>query len=523
MIMVEGYGTIDPAAYVTPQPMTHLSYRSRLVELCQRQALRREGRSLNLQRLIAWVDAMCPYYGDEEVRAIPDPVFQGVDWLAIRPRIRTAPRPVRPGPVENGDNKECTMNHEPHCSRRQSLGGTMAAGAAAPCSAPPRRWRRRRPPPRPSPVKPSRKIKLGIIGCGGRGPWLGDLFQKHGGYEIHAVADYFADMADRAGDKLGVDKPRRFSGLAGYKRLLGKRRRGRGRGERAPLPRRARPRGDRGRLPRLCGQAGGHRRAPAPCGSRPPASWPPQKKLCYLVDYQMPTDPVNIEVVKRVHEGGLGRLMHIDSVGFSPPWAEPPVHSAEDRLRHGRWMSTIALSGDVITENTIHAINAVLWLVGRRPASAIGRTRVCRPASPRRLPRGLPGDLRVRRRPAVDAPLPVVEQPAGLGPAPQRLRRPGHGAWSATATSRISAAVPSILAAARSRASTTRARSATSPRFTANIIEGRCDNPTVRQAVDDALTAVLGREAAARRRELTMDELLRENRELEFDCRGLKA
>ena len=53
----------------------------------------------------------------------------------------------------------------------------------------------------------------------------------------------------------------------------------------------------------------------------------------------------------------------------------------EDRLRQGGWPSTIALSGDVITENTIHSINAVLWLVGQRPRApsaaraAAGRTR----------------------------------------------------------------------------------------------------------------------------------------------------
>ena len=35
--------------------------------------------------------------------------------------------------------------------------------------------------------------------------------------------------------------------------------------------------------------------------------------------------------------------------------------------------------------------------------------------------------------------------------------------------------------------------------FYQNIVEGRFDNPTVPQAGDDALTAVLGREAAARR------------------------
>ena len=54
---------------------------------------------LSLRRLIAWVDTMCPYRGDEEVRDIPDPEFQGVDWLSVRPKIKTAPRIVRPGPV----------------------------------------------------------------------------------------------------------------------------------------------------------------------------------------------------------------------------------------------------------------------------------------------------------------------------------------------------------------------------------------------------------------------------------------
>jgi hypothetical protein len=81
--------------------MTKLSYRSRLVELAaggKHYGVKVD--PLNLQRLIAWVDAMCPYNGDEEVRQIDDPVFQGVDWLAIRPRIKTAPTIVRPGPVD---------------------------------------------------------------------------------------------------------------------------------------------------------------------------------------------------------------------------------------------------------------------------------------------------------------------------------------------------------------------------------------------------------------------------------------
>ncbi|MCP4645521.1 MAG: hypothetical protein GY851_34070, partial [bacterium] len=100
-LMVEGYSTVDPKAYVTPPPMTALSYKSRLVEIAS------SGKhhdvkvdDVEVRRLIAWVDTMCPFRGEEEVRAIPDPEFQGVDWLAVRPRIASAPEIVRPGPVD---------------------------------------------------------------------------------------------------------------------------------------------------------------------------------------------------------------------------------------------------------------------------------------------------------------------------------------------------------------------------------------------------------------------------------------
>ena len=101
MIMVDAFGTTDPAAYLTPPPMTYLSYRSRLIELCSNgKHYDVKVDPLSLQRLIAWVDAMCPYQGDEEIRTEEDPVFQGVDWLSIRPKVKNAPRIIRPGPVD---------------------------------------------------------------------------------------------------------------------------------------------------------------------------------------------------------------------------------------------------------------------------------------------------------------------------------------------------------------------------------------------------------------------------------------
>lgn len=41
------------------------------------------------------------------------------------------------------------------------------------------------------------KVKLGLLGCGGRGTWIAGLFKAHGGYEIVAGADYFADRATK--------------------------------------------------------------------------------------------------------------------------------------------------------------------------------------------------------------------------------------------------------------------------------------------------------------------------------------
>jgi len=100
-LLVEAYDQRDPEAYRTPKPMTALSYRSKLIDIAA-SGTHHDVRvdPISLQRLIAWVDTMCPYRGDVEVRAIDDPEFQGIDWLAIRPRIRSAPTIVRPGPVD---------------------------------------------------------------------------------------------------------------------------------------------------------------------------------------------------------------------------------------------------------------------------------------------------------------------------------------------------------------------------------------------------------------------------------------
>jgi len=363
-------------------------------------------------------------------------------------------------------------------------------------------------------------IELGLIGCGGRGPWLGEFFRKHGGYRVRAVADYFADRADAAGEKLGVDKARRFSGRNGYRRLLES-------GVQAVavinVPR---------FHPEMCQaavEAGCHVFAAKPVAIDVPGAMRVQaaaqraaeKKLCFLVDYQLPTDPVNIEVVKRIHEGGVGRLGHIDSIAISPPWAEPPVHSLEQRLRSA-WCSLIALSGDVIVENSIHIINAVLWITKRRPTSAIGRARVCRP-NPR-------DDYR-------EIYLVTYEFDDGLlwTHRCQSLNNQLDWALNLTAYGEVATALvsyrgrsylkggPKHFGGGNVESLYDQGAIRNVAAFHQNIVSGRPDNSTALGAVDDALTAALGREAAARRCPLTMEEFIKENKALELDLSGLKG
>jgi hypothetical protein len=123
--------------------------------------------------------------------------------------------------IEREEEEVITLNPS-QMSRRSLLQGAvatvplLAAGAsfAAEKSADTKPSERRQPSP------PERKIKLGVVGNGGRGSWIAGLFKEHGGYEMHAVADYFQSVADRCGDALGVDTRRRFSGLSGYKKLI---------------------------------------------------------------------------------------------------------------------------------------------------------------------------------------------------------------------------------------------------------------------------------------------------------------
>lgn len=63
------------------------------------------------------------------------------------------------------------------------------------------------------------KLRIGIIGCGGRSYNVGEMALEDGRYEIVALADYFQDAVDTIGEKYQVPANRRYTGLHCFKRL----------------------------------------------------------------------------------------------------------------------------------------------------------------------------------------------------------------------------------------------------------------------------------------------------------------
>jgi predicted dehydrogenase len=375
-----------------------------------------------------------------------------------------------------------------------------------------------------APKPPGRKIKLGWIGGGGRGSWLAGLFKQHGGFEFHAVADYFPDLVQKAGDALGVDKSRRFTGLSGCRKILET-------GVEALgvldvpcfYPEQA----------QAAIAAGCHVYMAKPVAVDVPGclsieasgELATQKKLCFLVDYQMPTDPINIEIAKRIWDGGLGEVVAVTTSGAAGgsgiPNDPPKGKTIEPRLRGLVWCNDIPLGGDPILNYDIHCIDAAVWAIRRRPISAVGCSQICRPKP---------------QSDHVDLAFVIYECPGGLLWNHTHVMVPDHGkslvvnVHGTLASAQIcywgksflrggpkhygGGEVPNLYdeGAKRNIAD-----------FYSRIVEGRCDNSTVQRAVDGTLTAILGREAAARRTRLTMDELIKENKKLEVDLSGLKS
>jgi myo-inositol 2-dehydrogenase/D-chiro-inositol 1-dehydrogenase len=366
------------------------------------------------------------------------------------------------------------------------------------------------------------RIRVGIVGLGDRGRMIAGMVQRHGGYDIVAVADYFEDVVNASGDKLGVPKQNRFSGLSGYKGVLA------ADIEAVFLE-----------TPPYCFPdhveasvaAGRHIYIAKPLGCDVPgclrireaAGKATANKRVFLCDFQTRTDPFFIEGIQRAHQGAIGPIGLLNTEYNEEILEDPPkTATVESRLQRLIWTADEDLGGGYLVNAGIHGLDVALWIAGQMPVSAMGASRIVRLD-----PHGDSHDVFAL----------VYEFSSGviLNYRGEYLRNRSDYLCDCTAQGRDGLLETSYTRRVRILANQGGWRggdvvnlyAAGAERnidtFHKSVTGGVYDNPTVDPGISATLTAILGREAARRKTKLTLDEVLRENRRLTPDLTGLKA
>ncbi len=96
-------------------------------------------------------------------------------------------------------------------------------------------------------------------------------------------------------------------------------------------------------------------------------------KLSLDVGFQIRDCPPFVEMVRRIHEGAIGKIVcgeahYLTGYIDRPQW--PNASTDERRLRN--WIYDRVLSGDIIVEQNIHVIDICNWILKSHPLKATG-------------------------------------------------------------------------------------------------------------------------------------------------------
>ncbi len=228
-------------------------------------------------------------------------------------------------------------------------------------------------------------IKVGLIGCGGRGTGaaVDCLKANPSGVQIWAMGDLFKDRLDgsqaglnkRFSDKAQFDVPgeRQFSGWDNHEKVIA---------SGVDMIITATPPGFRPMVLKAAIDAGKHVFMEKPVAVDPAgirsviesSSNAEAKKLAIVAGTQRRHEPVYIETIKRIHDGMIG-----DLVSGQCYWNQgllwvhkrkPEYSDMEWQVRN--WLYFTWLSGDHIVEQHVHNLDVINWCFDSMPALAYG-------------------------------------------------------------------------------------------------------------------------------------------------------
>jgi len=214
-------------------------------------------------------------------------------------------------------------------------------------------------------------LTVGVIGCGGRGNYIGGFFKEYTGARITAIHEPFQDRVEATIDKLKLSEPKVFTGLDGYKDLLA---------SDIDVAVVTSPPYWHPEQVRAAVEAGKHVYIAKPvavdvdgCKSILASGEMAKGKLSFLVDFQTRAQPAFQEASSRVHRGDIGDLVlgHIYyHAGRLKPNTMTGMSATQNRLRN--WVFDKTISGDIIVEQNIHVIDVANWYTNAHPVKAVG-------------------------------------------------------------------------------------------------------------------------------------------------------
>jgi myo-inositol 2-dehydrogenase/D-chiro-inositol 1-dehydrogenase len=227
-------------------------------------------------------------------------------------------------------------------------------------------------------------IKVGVIGCGGRGRGAAiDALKADPNVKITALCDIFPDFLANAyeslkranSDRVDVPPERRYSGFDGYKQLIDT--------ADVDIVFLCAPPGFRPEHLRYAVNAGKHVFAEKPMAVDAPgvrsvlesAAIAKKRNLLCASGFCYRYEPAKKETIKRIHDGMIGDVvaLHVSyntgeiwHRGRKPEWSE-----MEEQIRN--WYYYTWLSGDHLVEQACHNIDKACWVLGEQyPIAATG-------------------------------------------------------------------------------------------------------------------------------------------------------
>ncbi len=372
------------------------------------------------------------------------------------------------------------------------------------------------------------KVRLGIVGCGGRGTWITNLFKQHGGYEITAAADYFQDRVDNAGNKFNVPQNRRYTGLKCCQKMLAD-------GIVDAIAIESPPYFHAEQAADGV-DAGVHVYIAKPIAVDVPGCLSieasgkkaSQKNLCYLIDFQTRANEFYIKALKRLHQGALGEIAFGEAIYH----ADCPFGRMYDAWRSGSekpevrlraWGLDKVLSGDIITEQNIHTLDVMNWIMDDPPLYAVGTCgRTVRPvgtcADHFVCLFQYPNDIGITFS---------SRQMNGFGTQPEGIRNRMFGSKGVLETEyggQVLIRGENFYRGGRTPGIYAEGAKTNIKTFYENIQNKNYVNPTVAPSVRSNLITILGRTAAYQPGQVVYwDKLLKTGEKLDANLKGLKA